>query len=237
MKYNDRVKEAQTLVKRSEEDQWRLAELTWQALHEDGKTQAEWAKDIGTGQPHVAKLAKVWERYSQGINRPAFRDAYAEAKGLPVDPHERREMEDQATVRKELAKASPERKRELVHELLNDPEVRDDPGVRARVASTPITSEEIPEYTERAKNYERTAQERSAQPEFHPIDELIADVTQLADRARAILKVWSGRQRNWDPDRRELYLREVEELQTLRHLAQTEEGIDAELASIIEGSN
>lgn len=233
--YDQKVTEARGLVRRTEEDQWRLAELTWRALHEDDKSTREWADDIDMSKDHVSRLARIWESYNlyPRDTRPKFADAYAESKGMPVDRQERREMEAASNLRK----AAPERKREMVHELLDDPEVLNDPGVRARVTSTPITSEEIPEYVDRVKNYERTAQERSAQPEFHPIDELIVDVTHLADKARHILKVWSGRQRNWDADRRELYLREVDELQTLRHLAQTEEGIDAELASIVEGSN
>lgn len=231
--YDQKVKEARGLVRRTEEDQWRLAELTWRATHEDGKTTRQWAEDIEASKDHVSRLARIWETYESypRDTRPKFADAYAEAKGMPVDRQERREMEAAANLRK----ASPERKIEMVHALLDDSRVSSDPGVRSRAASTPITSEEIPEYVDRVKSYERTAQERSAQPEFHPLDELIVDVTRLADRALAIVNTWSGRRRNWDSDSRELYLREVEKLQALRYLAQTEEGIDAALAAILEG--
>ena len=119
MRYSEAVAEAKRLVKRSEEDQWRLAELTWQAVHEHGKTQREWATDIGRSAATVNIWAKIWDVYRVNTERPPFADAYAEAKGLPVDRTERRHAEARANLRR----ATPEQQAEVVNELLRNPEV------------------------------------------------------------------------------------------------------------------
>lgn len=80
MKYADAVKEARTLVKRSEGDQWRLAELTWEQV-EGGKSRAEWAGDIGISSSHSARLYLVWGKWHKRARRPTFSDAMDEVMG------------------------------------------------------------------------------------------------------------------------------------------------------------
>src|SRR6266487_2245779 len=60
-KYEKAVAEARRLVKRSEEDQWRLAELTWEQV-EGGKSRAQWARDVGVGRTSVMRWYKIWAR-------------------------------------------------------------------------------------------------------------------------------------------------------------------------------
>jgi len=124
MQYQDAVAEARRLVKRSEEDQWRLAELTWEQVKEAGKSQRQWAEDVGVSAAHVNYLAGIWETYRvhQVNDRPAFRDAYAEVKGLPVDAAERRQMEADRNV----ANRSVAERARMAAELLEDEEVAEE---------------------------------------------------------------------------------------------------------------
>jgi hypothetical protein len=101
------------LLKRSEADQWELAELSWEQTQQ-GVTQEQWAKDIETTQQHVSCLVRIAKKYNQVVDRPTFANAYAEAKGLPVDRVERREME--AT--KRIKAMEPEQQVGLVLDLL-----------------------------------------------------------------------------------------------------------------------
>lgn len=66
-------------------------------------------------------LRKTWAIHRVNSDRPSFADAYAEAKGMPVDRAERREMEAVSNIRK----ATPERKAEIARELLTEPAVVD----------------------------------------------------------------------------------------------------------------
>jgi len=59
MTYADAVTEARTLVKRSEADQWRLAELTWEQVTTGG-TRRQWSKDIGTSERWAGVLYRAW---------------------------------------------------------------------------------------------------------------------------------------------------------------------------------
>ena len=120
MNYDEAVTEARRLVKRSEEDQWRLAELTWEMVR-GGISQRQWAIDIEVSEAHARFLVHIWDAYRVRTDRPAFADAYAAAKGLPEDRQERREME----AVKRLQSMPPERKAEIVQELLENPEVRE----------------------------------------------------------------------------------------------------------------
>ena len=125
MRYKEAVTEARQLLKRSEADQWRLAELTAEVLG-GGKSTRDWASDIGVSHVHVSYLAKVWDAY--GVNpvnaRPTFANAYAEAKGMPIDRDERRLREAVSNLRS----APVERRTEIITELISDPEVRE--GIR-----------------------------------------------------------------------------------------------------------
>jgi hypothetical protein len=127
-KYEKAVAEARRLVSRSEEDQWRLAELTWQQV-EAGKSRRQWAQDIGVDPSYSERLYLVWARFGAESlgTRPPFKDAYhvIERPGLNLD-----EAEDVSQVRhQEKAVATvrnmpPERKAEIVREAIkSDPRV------------------------------------------------------------------------------------------------------------------
>src|SRR5215813_11835152 len=75
MDYATAVFEARRLIKRSEEDQWRLAELTWEQI-EAGRSKSQWGRDIGVSEAEVRRLYKIWNRWnstsrSQRSARPA----------------------------------------------------------------------------------------------------------------------------------------------------------------------
>jgi hypothetical protein len=124
VQYRDAVSEARRLVKRSEEDQWRLAELTWEQVSQGGHSMQSWADDIEVSKAHAGFLSKVWEKY--GVypvdDRPPFRDAYAEAKGMPVDAAERRQMEADRNV----ANRSVAERARMAAELLEDEDVAEE---------------------------------------------------------------------------------------------------------------
>lgn len=120
MNYRKAVTEGRSLVKRSESDQWRLAELTTHVLAE-GREGKQWAADIGVSASHVSRLGKVWAKYGLVVphNRPTFANAYAEATGMPVERSERRLAEATSNIRK----ATPERQHQVARELVSDPAV------------------------------------------------------------------------------------------------------------------
>ena len=85
--YTDAVTEARTLIKRSEDDQWRLAKLTWEKsqpqrgreiLPEGKVSVAQWARDIGVDDEYARRLRLAWERFGSDPLRPKFSDAYNE---------------------------------------------------------------------------------------------------------------------------------------------------------------
>lgn len=144
MRYRDAVAEAKRLVRRSEEDQWRLAELTWEQVNEGGHSMQSWADDIKVSKAHAVFLTKVWEAYSgyPVTDRPKFADAYAEAKGMPVERQERREAEAMSNIRK----ASPAVKARLASELLEDDEVAEEVEelrIAKRGPSEPLPEPEV----------------------------------------------------------------------------------------------
>jgi hypothetical protein len=122
--YNEAVAEARQLIKRSEEDQWRLAELTWQTV-EGGVSKSQWARDIGTGRIHVLALYRVWARWGERARTPdlTFTDVYAMAREQTDDPQEARQSADERRALSAVRKATPDRKAEFARELLSQPEV------------------------------------------------------------------------------------------------------------------
>lgn len=116
MAYRNDVAEAKRLVKRSEEDQWRLAELTWTNVNEKGTTRTQWAKDVGISSSHANRLCKVWERYSSTATKPKFWDAYEKFTGHGEDATKQSSRADSG-----IKHASP---RAIVREIKRRPEVR-----------------------------------------------------------------------------------------------------------------
>ncbi len=81
MDYRRAVAEARQLIKRSEADQWRLAELTAQVL-DGGTSVSKWAADLGVGHDHVRTLQRLWARYAvrRGERSRSFGEFYVMAR-------------------------------------------------------------------------------------------------------------------------------------------------------------
>lgn len=123
--YNEAVAEARTLVKRSENDQWRLAELTWDQI-EAGATRSQWAKDTGVSIAHVARYYRIWARWGFDLEvRPSFNEAYMVIREGVDDPEEARRITYERQALGPIRNMPPERKAEVARELLADPEVAD----------------------------------------------------------------------------------------------------------------
>lgn len=115
--YKDAVTEAQRLVKRSEADQWRLAELTWEQV-EEGISRRDWARDVGVNETTAQRWYKVWDlkiNMLESGSDISYSDAWNRVIGR-VDAN---------YGAAEIRKATPERKAEIARELLAEPEIAD----------------------------------------------------------------------------------------------------------------
>jgi len=63
MNYAKAVAEGKRLLKRSEEDQWALAKLTFEVVT-SGVSTRKWAADLGVSESHTSALRKTWEKFS-----------------------------------------------------------------------------------------------------------------------------------------------------------------------------
>jgi hypothetical protein len=167
--YNEAVAEARTLVKRSEDDQWRLAELTWQQLRENGVTQRQWAEDVGiASHSYVGAMARTWERFGHlGAQRPVF----SEAMRLIHKPGEAADMEEygskhRAQAAQAIRNLSPERKAEVARELLAEPEVAE------KVIEDKVVRQTVTRATDR--HYEKAAAERAERTERKTTEDPVA---------------------------------------------------------------
>lgn len=129
MQYQEAVQEARSLVKRSEDDQWRLAQLTYEQV-ETGKTRKQWAKDTGISETHAQDLYKTYARFGEkgsspfGQNRQyTFAEAYAMAREGVTTPADARRSTDEHQAISAVRKMAPERKAAIVREALADPDV------------------------------------------------------------------------------------------------------------------
>lgn len=79
MSYRSDVAKARRLIKRSEADQWEIAELTYVNV-EAGTSRTAWARDVGISREHAGYLYRIFAEY--GDRRPAvsFADAYAKVR-------------------------------------------------------------------------------------------------------------------------------------------------------------
>jgi len=148
MKYGDAVKEARTLVKRSDGDQWRLAQLTWEQV-EAGKTRNGWASDIGISGSHASRLYQVWTKWRNRATRPTFSDAIDELMGGSAGDRLKAMGAREATAEmfRELPAA---RQATLVHEVARaNPEILR-PAVRDPRVYAAISKERISHVVEEA---------------------------------------------------------------------------------------
>ena len=68
--YASEVKKARDLLTRSEEDQWALAELTYNVIYRDQHAPAkQWADDLGVTVGSVSRWAKTWKRFGDPASR------------------------------------------------------------------------------------------------------------------------------------------------------------------------
>ena len=164
MIYREAVAEARQLVKRSEQDQWRLAELTWEQV-EAGKTRKQWAQDIGVHETTVGRWLRVWQLKIDSA-RATSDISYSEAWNQAIG----RTDGDYGAA--EVRKMPTERKAEIARELLEDERVADavvenpeayravDRAVN-RAFSRTDTGKEI---TRRGKAHEANAEEQGPTP-------------------------------------------------------------------------
>lgn len=121
-KYTKAVAEARRLIKRSEGDQWRLAELTWQQV-QGGKSRRQWAKDIGVDPSAISRWFKIWERWGDDLDRPAWADAWDWALGRDEAVSEHG-SQYQANARTALRNMPVAEKADLIaDEIKNDPNI------------------------------------------------------------------------------------------------------------------
>jgi len=229
--YEDAVTEARRLVKRSEEDQWRLAELTWEQV-ESGKSRRRWALDIGVDPSYAERLYKVWTRWSAEPlgTRPRFPDAYGQAEGRPEDPSERTQAKAAATIRN----LSPERQAQLATELLDDPEVAalvvNDAAARLNVRQA------LNERYENApKPYEGQIQQPP--PQDHAIEVLVR-LRAISSTIKAATDViLSGPQVDGADDLLAVIDWQINALGIMRTALTGRADVDAELARILENGS
>lgn len=139
MNYQEAVTEARQLVKRSEEDQWRLAQLTWQQV-QGGASRNQWASDTGMARSHVQALYKIWDEWGGQplATRPAFGEAYYRMH-TPGRHEDREQIGSRAGAEavRHVRNMPPEQKASVVRELIDDPDVSArvmrDPHTRANV--------------------------------------------------------------------------------------------------------
>jgi hypothetical protein len=119
MKYSEAVTRGRMLVKRTESDQWELAQLTYERV-EAGSSRREWARDIGIDRTHADALYKVWAEVGIGAaaaTRPSFSEAYNGARWSRTEPERAKAA---------VTKLPPAERAELVREMLEDQEVADE---------------------------------------------------------------------------------------------------------------
>jgi hypothetical protein len=140
-RYEAAVEEARRLVKRSEEDQWRLAQLSYEQFMA-GADRDRWAADIGLAQRTVNRYALAWERFGR-IEAPGHRRPFSEAMEAltrPIDPESEQtvwQQRQQTEARQAVRNMPPQQRAELARELLAEPEVAE------QVARDPETVERI----------------------------------------------------------------------------------------------
>lgn len=113
--YQSAVTAFRTLYKRSETDQWRLAQLTYENAspnRDDGKKSlARWALDVGRDDRYVGRMWRMWQKYGQSPDRPLFNDAYHEFS--PTSAYQSPKLTNQ-TITQQAAE---------IQAALSDPEV------------------------------------------------------------------------------------------------------------------
>ena len=142
MDYKAAVAQGRTLLARSDQDQWELAELTYQVLVVEKKaTLTQWAKDLGVSIGHASTLRNVWVKYGhlyrgKGRSTQTFSHYYTLARSSPeraarVDREAKARGRSVTTVDRGLRPADRVkhareliRDRDVMRDLLGDPATR-----------------------------------------------------------------------------------------------------------------
>lgn len=182
MEYQAAVTEARTLVKRSEDDQWRLAQLTWEQMRQNGIAGHRWAKDIGVHFSTVYRWRDMWERFGQAEPLPKYQDAYSAIRlGSDVEPEEAASVRHHEVARSAVRNMPPEQKAEVVREALQDEQVAEqvvrnlDPAGRANLA--------------RAESRVEVERQRTARERYELAEPRSVQIGALADLEYALTKV------------------------------------------------
>jgi hypothetical protein len=159
MQYRQAVAEGRRLVKRNDEDGWRLVELTGEVLAE-GKTQRQWAQDIGASQSSVGRWKRIHDRYGAESrdSRPAYGDALSAIMTGDDEPEGASSRRMDSVARSRVKKMSATARASLAAELLKDGEV-----VEAVVLDHPDAVEAVED-----KRFEHYSEEVAARVERRP---------------------------------------------------------------------
>lgn len=254
MQYEQAVQEARRLVKRSEEDQWRLAQLTWEQV-ENGISRVRWARDTGLSDTWVGVLYRVWDAWGSKAleDRPSFSEAWRPHLNVAREAEGGQEIgRAKATIRN----LSPERKAEVASELVRDlpyeergqimRELVAEPKVADTVMRDPHTRRQISDARDRiVQEIEGAARDREhADPVGRAVREATLALEIENDISSARWKLAEATRKltdlaDRDPDRIAKFGRALDEVDVVRDWLRTliDGGTvsDEELAKLLEG--
>jgi hypothetical protein len=240
MQYQEAVTEARRLVKRSEEDQWRLAQLTWEQLHA-GYGQQKWADDIGAARRSVRGWAAVYDRFGRmAAGRPPYSEALQMVtKGLD-DPETVYADRQQKEARSTIQRMPAEQKAEVVREALQDEqvtrEVVRDPSTSARLSRAR-------EHVAEERQQQVTGREKTQHPTSWQMEHLYTATGHLGTARHHVKRALEAlREVDLDDERREIVRGDITELKDLLGWLESyvDEGggsFDAELEKILKGGD
>jgi len=166
MTYQTNVQAAAAALKRGEDANWELARLTYENTLDAGDVRTQpgkvsmerWCEDVRavSGRAFSYRTGKrykaIWAKSGgPAAGRPSWSEAYEDADGRTDRLEGLRE--------RQVGASSPEGKRQLARELLDDPDVTSDPEVQDRVVRTAGSS---PKLT--ARTIEHADEQRPAPP-------------------------------------------------------------------------
>jgi hypothetical protein len=170
MSYQANVQAAAAALKRGEDANWELARLTSETTLDAGRVDTQvgkvpmeqWCADVRAasdrrfGPREGRRYKKTWREH--GGTGSADHVSWAEAYWLSTKDEHPEEMTERI-VRSKAIQASPETKRQVARDLLDDPDVTSDPEVQDRVVRTAGSS---PRLT--ARTIEHADEHRPAPP-------------------------------------------------------------------------
>lgn len=205
--YKQMVSEARRigrrLKKESEPDQWRRAELCWQAVDDDDgpkMSARQWAEDIDMGFQAVNRHRRTWKKYSDKQLAQPFADAYLLANSSAEQAAALTEVAARHDSTVQGARGHQAEVRSLRDQLRADPDVTDevlaDPELVRRALRNPIVNDAIASDGESLTSLmeTRATQHRSgrarSEPAVHKRDSLTnwSDAIGLIGRSERALR-------------------------------------------------